>query len=174
MTNASFLSILAHATPTPTSRSKGQKSKSRAGGILWRPPSRTACYLYAVRQNVTESYRTEARFFTLKSPRMSLQIIAARSGRFNRETESGRQCRVLSQRSSSTASTAVSQLPQPLHLSRVAALASISIGRVFVWPVLRAHDSMQVPHDAAATGSQAFMTRAFGTLRHSLHLTNTC
>jgi len=32
-----------HATPTPTSRSKGQKSRSRAGGILWRPPSRTAC-----------------------------------------------------------------------------------------------------------------------------------
>ena len=32
-----------HATPTPTSRSKGQKSKSRGGGILWRPPSRTAC-----------------------------------------------------------------------------------------------------------------------------------
>ena len=33
-----------HATPTPTSRSKGQKSKSRGGGILWRPPSRTACF----------------------------------------------------------------------------------------------------------------------------------
>jgi len=33
-----------HATPTPTSRSKGQKSRSRGGGILWRPPSRTACY----------------------------------------------------------------------------------------------------------------------------------
>ena len=32
-----------HATPTPTSRSKGQKSRSRGGGILWRPPSRTAC-----------------------------------------------------------------------------------------------------------------------------------
>jgi len=31
-----------HATPTPTSRSKGQKSRSRGGGILWRPPSRTA------------------------------------------------------------------------------------------------------------------------------------
>ena len=31
-----------HATPTPTSRSKGQKSR-RGGGILWRPPSRTAC-----------------------------------------------------------------------------------------------------------------------------------
>ena len=45
MTNASILSILAHATPTPTSRSKGQKSKSRGGGILWWPPSRTACYL---------------------------------------------------------------------------------------------------------------------------------
>ena len=45
MTNASILSILAHATPTPTSRSKGQKSKSRGGGILWRPPSRTACFL---------------------------------------------------------------------------------------------------------------------------------
>ena len=43
MTNASILSILAHATPTPTSWSKGQKSKSRGGGILWRPPSRTAC-----------------------------------------------------------------------------------------------------------------------------------
>ena len=25
--------------------SKGQKSKSRGGGILWRPPSRTACYI---------------------------------------------------------------------------------------------------------------------------------
>ena len=37
-------SILAHATPTSTSRSKGQKSKSRGGGILWRPPSRTACF----------------------------------------------------------------------------------------------------------------------------------
>ena len=32
-----------HATPTPTSRSKGQKSRSRGGGILWRSPSRTAC-----------------------------------------------------------------------------------------------------------------------------------
>ena len=32
-----------HATPTPTSRSKGQKSRSRCGGILWQPPSRTAC-----------------------------------------------------------------------------------------------------------------------------------
>ena len=32
-----------HATPIPTSRSKGQKSR-RGGGILWRPPSRTACY----------------------------------------------------------------------------------------------------------------------------------
>ena len=31
-----------HATPTPTSRSKGQKSRW-GGGILWRPPSRTAC-----------------------------------------------------------------------------------------------------------------------------------
>ena len=44
MTNASILRILAHATPTPTSRSKGQKSKSQGGGILWRPPSRTACF----------------------------------------------------------------------------------------------------------------------------------
>jgi len=33
-----------HATPTPTSRSKSQKSRSRGGGILWRPPSRTACF----------------------------------------------------------------------------------------------------------------------------------
>jgi len=33
-----------HATPTPTSRSKGQKSRSWGGGILWRPPSRTACF----------------------------------------------------------------------------------------------------------------------------------
>ena len=32
-----------HATPTPTSRSKGQKSRSRGGGILWQSPSRTAC-----------------------------------------------------------------------------------------------------------------------------------
>ena len=32
-----------HATPTPTAGSKGQKSRSRGGGILWRPPSRTAC-----------------------------------------------------------------------------------------------------------------------------------
>ena len=31
-----------HATPTPTSRSKGQKSRSRGGVILWRPSSRTA------------------------------------------------------------------------------------------------------------------------------------
>ena len=31
-----------HATPTPTSRSKGQMSRW-GGGILWRPPSRTAC-----------------------------------------------------------------------------------------------------------------------------------
>ena len=31
-----------HATPTPTSRSKGQKSRW-GGGILWRRPSRTAC-----------------------------------------------------------------------------------------------------------------------------------
>ena len=28
-----------HATPTPTSRSKGQKSRSRGGGILWRAPT---------------------------------------------------------------------------------------------------------------------------------------
>ena len=48
MTNASILSILAHATPTPTSRSKRQKSKSRGGGILWRPPSRTACFICCV------------------------------------------------------------------------------------------------------------------------------
>jgi len=34
-----------HATPTPTSRSKGQKSRW-GGGIMWRPPSRTACYYY--------------------------------------------------------------------------------------------------------------------------------
>ena len=33
-----------HATPTPTSRSKGQKS-GWGGGILWRPPSRTACLI---------------------------------------------------------------------------------------------------------------------------------
>jgi len=32
-----------HATPTPTSRLKGQKSRSRGGGISWRRPSRTAC-----------------------------------------------------------------------------------------------------------------------------------
>ena len=32
-----------HATPTPTSRSKGQQSRW-GGGILWRQPSRTACY----------------------------------------------------------------------------------------------------------------------------------
>jgi len=31
-----------HATPTPTSRSKGQKSRW-GGGILWRQPNRTAC-----------------------------------------------------------------------------------------------------------------------------------
>ena len=31
-----------HATPTPTSRSKGQKPRSRGGVILWRPSSRTA------------------------------------------------------------------------------------------------------------------------------------
>ena len=37
-----------HATRTPTSRSKGQKSRSQGGGILWRSPgtySRTACSL---------------------------------------------------------------------------------------------------------------------------------
>ena len=34
-----------HATPKPTSMSKGQKSRSRGGGILWRPPSRTACFV---------------------------------------------------------------------------------------------------------------------------------
>ena len=34
-----------HATRTPTSRSKGQKSRSRGGGTLWRPTSRTACSL---------------------------------------------------------------------------------------------------------------------------------
>ena len=28
-----------HATPTPTSRSEGQKSRSRGGGILWRAPT---------------------------------------------------------------------------------------------------------------------------------------
>ena len=32
-----------YATPTPTSRSKGQKSRSLGRGILWLPPSRTAC-----------------------------------------------------------------------------------------------------------------------------------
>ena len=32
MTNASILSSLAHATPTPTSRSKGQKSRWGGGG----------------------------------------------------------------------------------------------------------------------------------------------
>ena len=26
-------------------RSKGRKSRSRGGGVLWRPPSRTACYV---------------------------------------------------------------------------------------------------------------------------------
>ena len=31
-----------HATPTPTSRSNGQKSRW-GGGILWRRPSRTTC-----------------------------------------------------------------------------------------------------------------------------------
>jgi len=36
-----------HATPTPTSRSKGQKSRW-GGGILWRRPSRTACYVQHV------------------------------------------------------------------------------------------------------------------------------
>ena len=36
-----------HATPTPTSRSKGQKSRW-GGGILWRPRSRTACYKWVV------------------------------------------------------------------------------------------------------------------------------
>ena len=33
-----------HATPTPTSRSKGQMSRW-GGGIMWRPPSRTACFI---------------------------------------------------------------------------------------------------------------------------------
>jgi len=33
-----------HATPTPTSRSKGQKSRW-GGGILWRRPSRTAYFI---------------------------------------------------------------------------------------------------------------------------------
>jgi len=42
MTNASILSILWHMR-LPR-RLQGQKSKSRGGGILWRPPSRTACY----------------------------------------------------------------------------------------------------------------------------------
>jgi len=40
-----------HATPTPTSRSKGQKSRSRGGGILWRPPSGTACYYLPYNNN---------------------------------------------------------------------------------------------------------------------------
>ena len=34
-----------HATPTPTSKSKGQKSRW-GGGILWRLPSRTACFVW--------------------------------------------------------------------------------------------------------------------------------
>ena len=34
-----------HETPTPTSRSKGPKSRW-GGGILWRRPSRTACSLW--------------------------------------------------------------------------------------------------------------------------------
>ena len=37
-----------HATPTPTSMSKGQKSRSRDGGMLWRPPSRTACFQWMI------------------------------------------------------------------------------------------------------------------------------
>jgi len=42
-----------HETPTSTSRSKGQKSRSRGGGILWRPPSPTACYNC---ENITDCY----------------------------------------------------------------------------------------------------------------------
>jgi len=40
-----------HATPIPTSRSKGQKSRW-GGGILWRRPSRTACFLLIYEENV--------------------------------------------------------------------------------------------------------------------------
>ena len=47
-----------HATPAPTSRSKGQKSRSRGGGILWRPPSRTACLL-PLQDNMLISQITE-------------------------------------------------------------------------------------------------------------------
>ena len=46
MTNASIL------THTDFTRSKGQKS--RGGGILWRPPSRTAYYYYYVDDTLFE------------------------------------------------------------------------------------------------------------------------
>jgi len=45
-----------HATPTQTSRSKGQKSRW-GGGILWRPPSRTACYSKSLLIKLSHSSR---------------------------------------------------------------------------------------------------------------------
>ena len=50
------------ATPTPTSRSKGQKSRSRGGSILWRPPSHTACFSWSSRTcNITTTMCTKKR-----------------------------------------------------------------------------------------------------------------
>jgi len=52
-----------HATPTPTSRSKGQKSTSRGGGILWRPPSRTACFSIRVSSSCGVNCNSRLFFF---------------------------------------------------------------------------------------------------------------
>lgn len=111
---------------------------------------------------------------TLKSTRMSFHIIAARSGRFNRETELGRQSRRLSQRSSSCASTTVSQLLQPLDVRCVAVFTSIFARQVFVWPILRAcatrwKSQVMLPQTRALETSSAFGTfRHSGWLRHCI------
>ena len=51
----SILSILAHGTPTPTSRSKGQKSKSRAGAYCGGHLTAQLVIYIFIRHNMTES-----------------------------------------------------------------------------------------------------------------------
>ena len=68
---------MAHATPTPTSRSKGQKSKSRGGGILWRPPSRTACY-------TSDTFNAK---IDIKSNKINLSLFHMNIRSLNKNTE---------------------------------------------------------------------------------------
>ena len=67
-----FAQGYSHATPTPTSKSKDQKSRSPGGGILWRPPSRTACLFYG--RLILWLWLTEVReSFTRGGPWVSLE-----------------------------------------------------------------------------------------------------